>query len=115
MKTYWKLTIGGSALMLLLLATSFPRWWAAAGVATVLLSGYVGVKLAPYARALQERVPTYVVSVLGGVLQGLGLYTQTGAVWSLGLMLSLVLWQAGVAQALMARDVLRRRIKVHAN
>jgi hypothetical protein len=112
MKTYWKVIYGCAALMLVLLALPFAWWWAAGGIAACLLAGYAGVKLVPYVPALRGKHVSLAVGciILGGVLQGAGLFLQVCPVWALGLMMTLAIPLAGLACDSQADDELRRQM-----
>lgn len=112
MKTYWNITFACAALMLVLLALPFPWWWCATGIAAVLLAGVAGVKLAPVAPAMRNDFTGLSVSgiILGGVLQGVGLFFHVAPVWGLGLLLSLAIPMASVAHDCQHDDAVRRRL-----
>lgn len=112
MKTYWKIICGSAALMLVLLALPFSGWWCVGGIAACLLAGVAGVKLVPYVPALRSSYVSLAVGciILGGVLQGVGLFWQLCLVWSLGLTMTLAIPLAGLACDSQADDELRRQM-----
>jgi hypothetical protein len=112
MKTYWNLTFVCAALMLVLFALPFPWWWCATGVATVLLAGVAGEKLAPMIPMLRSEFTFMAVLalILGAVLQAVGLFTHMAPVWSVGLMLTLAIPMASVAHDCQNADAVRRRL-----
>lgn len=112
MKTYWNVTFSCAALMLALLALPFPWWWCATAIATVLLAGVAGDKFAPMVPMLRSKYTLIPVGgiIVGGLLQGLGLFSQVLPVWSVGLLLTLAIPMASVAHDCQCSDTVRRRL-----